>query len=386
MKIQIYVMAHKKFDEPNNEIYKPFHVGKALGKDLGYEGDDTKDTISKKNPYYGELTGLYWIWKNDHEHDYVGLCHYRRYFVDDNRKLLDEKKYEEIFQSYDVITSNAAYAQESCLKEYENAHYIKDLFLVRESIERQYPEYLNTFDKIMSQKKKYYGNLMVAKKELFDSYASWLFSIFFDIEDKVDVQTYDDYHKRVFGFLSELLLYVYLTQQKYRIYESKIGFTSEKAETIELKLALSQLVKLNEIKKARELFYEYTKIRPDVRLELSDILGELPIMEQLLYIIEQEKEFKLTGVYEYTTSLFDMVSHYKKVMEIFVRLKKQSMSKEEAVYFQQTNLTGIFVLIICLNQPKEAFLKEKVKECMQTYFSDKSDEKSLSFIAQIVTS
>lgn len=45
--------------------------------------DNTGDNISEENPYYGELTGLYWIWKNadyDNE-DIVGFCHYNKTFL-----------------------------------------------------------------------------------------------------------------------------------------------------------------------------------------------------------------------------------------------------------------------------------------------------------------
>jgi len=44
--------------------------------------DDTQENISPLNPWLGDLTGLYWIWKNTTD-EYVGTNQYRR-FYDDN--------------------------------------------------------------------------------------------------------------------------------------------------------------------------------------------------------------------------------------------------------------------------------------------------------------
>ena len=80
-KVKILVCCHKEAYVPNDDIYLPIHVGKAISKkDLGFQGDDEGDNISYKNPHYCELTALYWAWKNLRNVDYIGLCHYRRYF------------------------------------------------------------------------------------------------------------------------------------------------------------------------------------------------------------------------------------------------------------------------------------------------------------------
>ena len=89
MSVTLFTMTHKKFQEPEDAIYVPLHVGHACGEDFGYAGDDTGDNISEKNCYYGELTGVYWVWKNVHTTDYVGICHYRRYFCTEEGWILN---------------------------------------------------------------------------------------------------------------------------------------------------------------------------------------------------------------------------------------------------------------------------------------------------------
>ena len=83
----IVVATHKKYRMPKDPLYLPVHVG-AEGKkdakgnplDFGYQKDNEGDNISIKNPRYCELTGIYWAWKNL-DSDYIGLVHYRRYFI-----------------------------------------------------------------------------------------------------------------------------------------------------------------------------------------------------------------------------------------------------------------------------------------------------------------
>lgn len=80
MDIKIIVAAHKQCEMPKDDIYLPVQVGKSLNlnKDFGYQTDNSGENISSKNPYYSELTALYWGWKNL-DVDYIGLVHYRRF-------------------------------------------------------------------------------------------------------------------------------------------------------------------------------------------------------------------------------------------------------------------------------------------------------------------
>ena len=61
-------------------------------------------------------------------------------------------------------------------------------------------------------------NMMVMRKELLDKYCEWLFEILFTLESMLDISTYSKYDQRVFGFVGERLLDVWLetNQLQYR--------------------------------------------------------------------------------------------------------------------------------------------------------------------------
>ena len=90
MKIKNYIITHKKFQVPDLEEYIPIQVGAEGKQDLGYLKDNSGDNISSKNSNYCELTGMYWVWKNDKDSDIIGISHYRRYFtriIDFNKNI-----------------------------------------------------------------------------------------------------------------------------------------------------------------------------------------------------------------------------------------------------------------------------------------------------------
>jgi len=46
--------------------------------------DNTKINITDKNPYYGEYTFHYWLWKNkidEFDNNWIGFCQYRKYWL-----------------------------------------------------------------------------------------------------------------------------------------------------------------------------------------------------------------------------------------------------------------------------------------------------------------
>lgn len=345
---KIFTMTHKKFIEPEDNVYVPLQVGKAGKEDLGYLGDDTGDSISTQNCYYGELTGIYWLWKNYKGNENIGICHYRRFFINEKKELLTEAEYDAILAEYDVITSKAMYAEEPYKEYYGKAHNIADLEEEGRVIQELYPEDYPVFCKVMEGKKHYFGNLMVISKELYDAYCAWLFPIFFELEKRIDVSSYDEYHRRIYGFLSEQLLLVWITARGLKVYECSVGISEEKAETREFKLAIGQLIKMDKISEARQMFYEILKVRPDIGLEHSDLKHEIPDIEQILYICELEKEHGLTGMLQYSTSLPELIKHFHNITEILCKFEK--WEKTDIAYLQNTCVTAIAVEVIARNK------------------------------------
>lgn len=227
MDIKILVATHKQYWMPDDNVYLPIHVGREGKADLGYVGDNTGDNISAKNANYCELTGLYWAWKNL-KCDYIGLCHYRRYFASKNLHtnntekkkavILHRTDYEKLLQEYDVILPvKRNYYIETVRSQYEHAHNKRDLDEVERIVVELYPEYSEAFTKVMGRTKLYILNMFVMNKALFDEYCSWLFSILLELEKRINITNYNKYEARVFGFISERLFNVWLEKQQLNV-------------------------------------------------------------------------------------------------------------------------------------------------------------------------
>lgn len=226
MNIKILVATHKDYFMPEDKIYLPIHVGKALHPDvnLNYQSDSDGDNISLKNPYFCELTALFWGWKNL-ECDYIGLVHYRRYFClrrnhTNWESVLTQKQAEFLCQNYDVILPKKRnYYFQTIATHYSKTHYKEHLILTRQIIEKYYPSYLKAYDRIMNGTSAHMFNMFIMKKKLADEYCKWLFDILFKLEPLVHAEKLDPFQARLFGRVSEILLDVWLYTNKVKNYK-----------------------------------------------------------------------------------------------------------------------------------------------------------------------
>jgi len=227
--IKVVVAAHKPYQMSEDPLYLPVFVGSKGKKDIGFQRDDEGENISEKNPYFCELTGLYWAVHNL-KSDYIGLCHYRRYFgygkVNKKNKfesVLTLKEADALLEDCDIILPKKRnYYITNIYDHYKNTMYVEPLDLAGEIIQEKYPEYYPEFEKLHTRKSAHMFNMFIMKREILIDYCNWLFDILFELEKRVDVSQYDSFHSRFYGRVSERLLDIYLNTKQLKYKEVKL--------------------------------------------------------------------------------------------------------------------------------------------------------------------
>lgn len=214
--------THKKASMPEDEMYVPILVGADTNGnvDINYQYDnDGEENISAKNPNYSELTAVYWIWKNTKNLDVVGLVHYRRMFFRKRRSNLNQTLRQQdieklLLKNEIILPKERNYIIETNYMHYVHAHEEEPIEVTKQVIEENFPEYFNSFNKVMLKRKAHMFNMHIMKWDAFDSYCDFIFGVLSQVESRVDISKYSDQEKRVFGYISELLMDVWIDTKK----------------------------------------------------------------------------------------------------------------------------------------------------------------------------
>lgn len=218
-KIKIYICCHKPSYVPQNHMFIPVQAGAALVTTAlpGMVGDDSGKNISKKNRQYCELTPQYWAWKNE-DFDFAGFFHYRRYLsfdriypvapdgrrdisvhacpvteIEDVRTAegmdgLAKMRMREIIPQYDLITVMRERINTSVYRQYTQFHDKEPLDRVLRILGRLFPEYIPAAKEYLASRDIYYMNMYVMRREMFQCYMEWLFSILGSYENELQGQ------------------------------------------------------------------------------------------------------------------------------------------------------------------------------------------------------
>lgn len=246
--IKILICVHKEVPLPEHPYFFPVQGGSDLALSrLPYTQDNTGDHISSKNKNYCELTVHYWFWKNQ-KCDIVGLNHYRRYFdfLRKHPKYAPERSFDEIhsflsrpyvfpdmealLSDCDIVLPSKRHWPYKIATQYSIFHIVNDLNILRDVIRDLTPDYLSTFDHfVYSDNAHSQYNMFITSWKYFDAYSEWLFKILFEVEKRLKISSYVD-QARVFGYMSERLINVYVQKNHLKVKYLPVIMPVEKSE------------------------------------------------------------------------------------------------------------------------------------------------------------
>jgi len=213
VKTRIIVVTHKDYPMPEDtELYVPVQVGRASRIRPEWRKDDEGENISAKNQTFCELTALYWAWKNL-DAETLGLCHYRRYFGSPEIGIqkISAAEIGRLLETADVILPKKRhYWIETRESQYAHAHHEEDLKCAEGILRERYPEYMEAWKWMLQTRSGHICNMFIMRREHVNEYCVWLFDILFEVEKRLDISGYAEKDKRVFGYLGERLLDVWI--------------------------------------------------------------------------------------------------------------------------------------------------------------------------------
>lgn len=215
-KIEVYIatshLDKADRDTLNPKGYIPIQCGAAL-TDMrkGFITDNTGNNISEKNKDYSECTALYWIWKNTAGQDYIGLCHYRRRLVLDDRSVQYLKD-----NDIDIVVTLPQFERSSIGETFRRYLSGSDWLLLKQKAIEYDKDYEECFYKYENGHFYFPCNVNLWKRKWFDRYCEFAFKIVGSIE------TYYREHNivredRFAGYLFEQLPSLFIMHHRDRL-------------------------------------------------------------------------------------------------------------------------------------------------------------------------
>lgn len=242
--IKVYVFFHKESPSIESGLYHNVGLGGLRNEKMLSSDSDNVDNISFKNRYYCELTGIYHVWRKEVKSEVVGTAHYRRYlnllplqgaasggllklnWVSARSILEHPSQVEQInllLNTYDIIVPKSYFLIQGLAAHYRKTH---------ESI--GWSEFLSELDDLYGpnnhglrfEKRVFWGNILIARNEVFDLYCHDLFKVIDRVFESVELPgevagaRYQPF--RFPGYLAERFLTAFINNYRLRYYEADL--------------------------------------------------------------------------------------------------------------------------------------------------------------------
>lgn len=204
---------------------QPIQVGAALTDIViaDVRDNNADDNISHKNRNYCELTATYYAWKNCHA-QYKGLCHYRRIFDISDEKL---RAMLVAHDDVDVILPYPTIHYPDIKSQHAFCVSTHDWNAMLQAVKEVAPEYYEAYEEVFSEKYFYNYNMLIAKREVFDDYCRFMFSVL-ECAEELTSPKGSERADRFAGYMAENMttLYFRMNRDKLKIvHAGKLWFT-----------------------------------------------------------------------------------------------------------------------------------------------------------------
>lgn len=188
--VPIVVGAHSLTESERQEL-----------RNSGHAFDDEGENISALNPFFAELTSVYWMLHNCKDHEYIGNAHYRRKWAD-----------------RDIVHSEP------------NVFYVSHAYEFRGGLARQFMDFHNNFDapkmtidlaergliplsasqlKAVWEQEVFYGCQMArGPRKHYAAFMTLAFDCLWPFweEYKDEIVALDSHNRRMIGFVGERIM------------------------------------------------------------------------------------------------------------------------------------------------------------------------------------
>lgn len=163
---------------PEEKFLQPIWSGAALGGMLPLEAwrDDEGENVSSENAAYAELDVAYWLAHHAPSARYLGLCHYRRYFM-----LSEIVRARMRRNEVDVILPYPRLAFPSAVDFFTVSPAAslrkEDFALMKEVLQEVVPTEAEEVIRLLEGHFFYPNNMVIAASDIYEEYTHWLFQI-----------------------------------------------------------------------------------------------------------------------------------------------------------------------------------------------------------------
>lgn len=174
--------------------------------------DEGVDSLSMQNSLYCELTASYYIWKQS-TYDITGLFHYRRILnvTEEQLHLLETR-------DVDVILPLPFVCYPDASGQYGRYLMPEDIRTMREILQECEARNMPEIEAILQSPYLYNYNMLIARREVFNDYCSWIFPLLKEITDRCEKEDRERLPRYV-GRIGEVLtsLYFMMNKRKWQI-------------------------------------------------------------------------------------------------------------------------------------------------------------------------